>query len=61
MLVLSIILSVTIMSYAKWENGKRTRGERDGRLSVGAGGVSGGDEDRNGMLGYRHPEFRYTM
>jgi hypothetical protein len=34
----------------RWENGKRERGERDGRL--------GTDEWR---LGHRHPEFRYTL
>lgn len=39
------------MMYIKWENGKRARGERDDRLAEG-------DE---GMLGHRHPKFRYTL
>jgi len=38
--------------YAKWENAKRERGERDHRLN----GLS---EDEKDQLGYRHPEFRY--
>ncbi|KAL2053359.1 hypothetical protein ABVK25_006353 [Lepraria finkii] len=49
-LVLSIILSTTTMLYAKWENGKRARGDRNHRLAEGD----------QGMLGYRHPIFRYT-
>ena len=49
-LVLSIILSTTTMLYAKWENGKRARGDRDHRLAEGD----------QGILGYRHPHFRYT-
>ena len=49
-LVMSLLLSTTNMLYVRWENGKRAQGERDDRLL-------GGDE---GMLGYRHPGFRYT-
>ncbi|KAL8700175.1 MAG: hypothetical protein Q9201_005595 [Fulgogasparrea decipioides] len=50
-LVFSLILSSTNILYTKWENRKRQRGGRDHRLSEG-------DE---GMLGYRHPSFRYTI
>jgi MFS-type transporter involved in bile tolerance (Atg22 family) len=38
--------------YARWENRKRARGERDGRLT----GLS---EEEARELGYRHPQFRY--
>ncbi|KAL8868989.1 MAG: hypothetical protein Q9174_004608 [Haloplaca sp. 1 TL-2023] len=51
MLVLSLILSTGHILYARWENGKRERGDRDHRLMEGA----------QGELGYRHPSFRYTM
>ena len=51
MLVLSLILTTTTILYVKWENGKRSRGERDDRLALG-------DE---GLLGDRHPSFRYTI
>ena len=50
-LAFSLLLSITNILYAKWENAKRVRGDRDHRLSEG-------DE---GMLGYRHPSFRYTI
>ncbi|KAK4696229.1 hypothetical protein P7C71_g1651, partial [Lecanoromycetidae sp. Uapishka_2] len=49
-LVLSLILTTTTMFYAKFENKKRAQGGRDYRLAEGDAG----------MLGYRHPEFRYT-
>ena len=52
-LVLSLILTTTNMVYAQLENRKRARGDRDSRLSL-----ADGDE---GMLGYRHPSFRYTL
>ncbi|KAL8819372.1 MAG: hypothetical protein Q9223_002186 [Gallowayella weberi] len=51
MLALSLVLSTTNILYVKWENRKRERGARDYRLTEG-------DE---GMLGYRHPSFRYTI
>lgn len=50
-LIMSLILSTSMILYAKWENRKRARGERDYRLAEG-------DE---GLLGYRHPQFRYTI
>jgi hypothetical protein len=51
MLVLSICLSIGNIVYCKWENNKRATGQRDSRLLEG-------DE---GMLGYRHPHFKYTI
>ena len=51
MLGLSLILSTTTIAYAKYENRKRENGERDHRLL---------NEDPS-MLGYRHPDFRYTI
>ncbi|KAL8652230.1 MAG: hypothetical protein Q9210_002808 [Variospora velana] len=50
-LVFSLSLSTINILYAKRENRKRDRGERDHRLTEG-------DE---GMLGYRHPSFRYNI
>jgi hypothetical protein len=51
MLCLAIALvSVTIV-YCKWENGKRASGARDHRLQ----------EESEAMLGYRHPDFKYTI
>ena len=50
-LVLSLILTTMTMLYAGWENKKRAQGDRAYRLAEG-------DE---GALGYRHPQFRYTM
>ena len=49
-LAMSLLLSTINMLYARWENKKRAQGKRDHRLLEG-------DE---GMLGYRHPQFRYT-
>lgn len=40
--------------YAKWENGKRERAERDHRLQ-------GLAEEEKYALGYRHLEFRYLQ
>ena len=51
MLVLSLALSTTHILYVKWENRKREKGGRDYRL----------DEGDEGMLGYKHPSFRYTI
>lgn len=39
------------ITYCLWENRKRATGKRDHRLQEG-------DE---GMLGYRHPDFKYTL
>ncbi|OCL11192.1 MFS general substrate transporter [Glonium stellatum] len=50
-LCLSFILSITTILYCTWENRKRATGKRDSRLAEG-------DE---GMLGYRHPKFKYTI
>ena len=51
MLVLSLALATTHILYVKWENRKRENGGRDYRL----------DEGDEGMLGYKHPSFRYTI
>ncbi|OCK84018.1 MFS general substrate transporter [Lepidopterella palustris CBS 459.81] len=48
---LALMLTSTGIIYCSWENSKRAQGERDYRLAEG-------DE---GMLGYRHPAFRYTI
>ena len=48
-IVLTLIGVVTNMFYIKWENAARARGKRDYRYQEGR------------ELGYRHPEFRYTL
>lgn len=48
----AFVMGVIGIAYARWENGKRERGERDHRLQ----GLS--EEEQHG-LGYRHPGFRY--
>jgi sugar phosphate permease len=50
-LVITVILAVAQVVYLRWENKKRDRGERDGRLV----------QDHGGSLGHRHPNFRYTL
>ena len=50
-LVVSVILSFMTIAYVKWENHKRATGQRDYRLQEGD----------PGLLGYRHPSFRYTI
>jgi hypothetical protein len=50
-LVITVILAIAQVLYLNWENKKRDRGERDGRL---------GQVDE-GRLGHRHPNFRYTL
>lgn len=45
-----IVTSVTI-AYIRWENAARASGKRDHRLREG----------NPAELGYRHPEFRYTL
>jgi len=49
---IAFLLAAIGILYAKWENAKREKGERDHRLN----GLS---EDEKNQLGYRHPEFRY--
>jgi hypothetical protein len=51
MLGLSLVLTVINTLYCRWENRKRANGERDYRLS----------EEKEEMLGYRHPRFEYTI
>ncbi|KAF2434908.1 MFS general substrate transporter [Tothia fuscella] len=51
MLVLSLILTSILLFYCKWENQKRASGARNHRLQ----------EEKEEMLGYRHPEFKYTL
>ncbi|KAL9631438.1 MAG: hypothetical protein Q9204_004230 [Flavoplaca sp. TL-2023a] len=51
MLVLSLALSTLHILYVKWENQKRENGGRDYRLN----------KCDEGMLGYKHPSFRYTI
>lgn len=48
---ISFILTMGNIFYIKWENKARETGKRDYRLAR-----AGGEE-----LGYRHPEFRYTV
>ena len=48
---LSLIITLCNMAYIRWENAARQSGKRDYRLSQM-------DESK---LGYRHPNFRYTM
>ncbi|KAK4227808.1 MFS transporter-like protein [Podospora fimiseda] len=50
-LVITLLLTGVQMTYLRWENRKRDRGERDLRLFQG-------DVHR---LGHRHPSFRYTI
>lgn len=48
----AVLLATAGILYTKWENRKRDRGERDGRL------IDLSDDEKV-ALGYRHPEFRY--
>ncbi|TKA60620.1 hypothetical protein B0A49_12777 [Cryomyces minteri] len=48
---LSLILIVTMLLYLSFENKKREKGGRNNRLQEGP----------EHMLGYRHPNFRYTL
>lgn len=48
-----MFLSGVTTVYLRWENGKRRRGERDGKLV----GLS---EEEILTLGHEHPEFRFT-
>lgn len=50
-LVLCLITVCAQMMYCHWENRKRERGDRDGRLQLGA----------EHLLGHKHPAFRYTL
>lgn len=49
---IAFLLALGGIVYTKWENKKRDRGERDYRLT-------GLNDDQQGQLGYRHPDFRY--
>ena len=51
MLALALLLIAVNIVYCKWENKKRANGKRDYRLA----------EEREEMLGYRHPSFEYTI
>lgn len=51
MLGLALILTTTNIVYCKWENRMRETGRRDHRLQ----------EEPEEMLGYRHPQFKYTI
>jgi hypothetical protein len=48
---MSLIITTILLFYCKWENGKRAAGKRDDRLQ----------QEHPEMLGYRHPEFKYTL
>ncbi|TKA36475.1 hypothetical protein B0A54_13476 [Friedmanniomyces endolithicus] len=48
---LILIFTAANMAYIRWENAARASGKRDYRLQQGP----------EELLGYRHPEFRYTM
>jgi len=51
MLCLAFIFTTITMLYVRFENNRRATGARDYRLAEG-------DE---GLLGHRHPRFRYTL
>lgn len=51
MLGLALMLTTYIIMYCSLENKKRAAGKRDHRL----------EQEDESMLGYRHPEFRYTI
>ncbi|KAK4969888.1 hypothetical protein LTR66_011624 [Elasticomyces elasticus] len=53
MLCFSLLITSTMLVYTSWENRKRARGGRDYRLTDG--------KVEQGMLGYRHPNFKYTL
>nr|POF17465.1 putative transporter c11d3.18c [Quercus suber] len=48
---ISLIVTICSMLYIRWENGARRDGRRDHRLTKGDPSA----------LGYKHPNFRYTM
>ncbi|KAF2676750.1 MFS general substrate transporter [Lentithecium fluviatile CBS 122367] len=51
MLGLALVLTSVNILYCRWENNKRASGKRDYRLR----------EEKEEMLGYRHPQFKYTI
>jgi hypothetical protein len=51
MLGLALVLTTVNIFYCRWENYKRESGQREYRLQ----------EEDESMLGYRHPQFRYTI
>ena len=54
--VAAIFLTIGTMIYQMSENKIRERGGRDNRLET-----EGGEGAAEGMLGHRHPKFRYTV
>ncbi|KAK5715981.1 hypothetical protein LTR15_009806 [Elasticomyces elasticus] len=48
---LILIITLANMAYIRWENAARAAGKRDYRLETGP----------ESELGYRHPNFRYTL
>jgi hypothetical protein len=50
-LALGLITTAVLIFYNKWENKQRENGKRDERLQ----------EEDEALLGYRHPNFRYTV
>ncbi|KKA31021.1 hypothetical protein TD95_004106 [Thielaviopsis punctulata] len=55
-----VILGVSMLTYMKWENRKRERGERDDRLNPRHyDGMS--KEEYEFHLGWDHPSFRFQM
>jgi hypothetical protein len=50
MLALALVLTAANSLYCRWENRKRASGQRDYRLT----------EEKEELLGYRHPRFQYT-
>jgi hypothetical protein len=47
----ALVCTAFMIVYQKAENRKREQGKRDYRLQ----------EEDEGMLGYRHPRFKYTV
>lgn len=53
-LCIIFVLSNVMMTYCRWENSKRANGHRDDR-------VIGLTETQKYALGYRNPDYRYTI
>lgn len=47
----ALITTTVLIFYNTWENRRRAKGGRDHRLN----------EEDESLLGYRHPNFRYTV
>ena len=52
-IVLTLVCVVMNIFYIRWENAARQAGKREYRFEQ--------QQEGDGELGYRHPEFRYTM